>query len=37
MISNPIDGAPPEGMKPVAAGALQRAAQMTNMTMFNSR
>ena len=37
MISNPIDGAPPEGMKPVPAGALQRAAQMTNMTMFNSR
>ncbi len=24
MISNPIDGAPPEGMKPVPAGALQR-------------
>ena len=37
MISNPIDGAPPEGMKPVPAGALQRAAQMTNMSMFNSR
>ena len=26
MISDPIDGAPPEGMKPVPAGALQRAA-----------
>ena len=37
MISDPIDGAPPEGMKPVPAGALQRAAQMTNMSMFNSR
>ena len=37
MISNPIDGAPPEGMKPVPVGALQRAAQMTNMSMFNSR
>ena len=37
MISNPIDGTSPEGMKPVPAGALQRAAQMTNMTMFNSR
>ena len=24
-------------MKPFPAGALQRAAQMTNMTMFNSR
>ncbi len=31
MISDPIDGAPPEGMKPVPAGALQRAAQMTNI------
>ena len=37
MISEPIDGAPPEGMKPVPAGALQRAAQMTNMSMFNIR
>ena len=36
MISNPIDSAPPEGMKPIPAGALQRAAQMTNMSMFNS-
>ena len=33
MISDPIDGAPPEGMKPVPAGALQRAAQMTNITI----
>ena len=38
IISDPIDGAPPpEGMKPVPAGALQRAAKMTNMCMFNSR
>ena len=37
MISDPIDGATPEGMKPVPAGALQRTAQMTNMSMFNSR
>ena len=37
MISFPIDGAPPEEMKPVPAGALQRAAQMRNMSMFNIR
>ncbi len=37
MISDPIDGSPPDGMKPVPSGALQRAAQMTNMTMFNRR
>ena len=27
MISDPIDGAPPEGLKPVPARALHRAAQ----------
>ena len=37
IIADPIDGAPPEGMKPVPAGALQRVVQMTNMSMFNSR
>ncbi len=34
MISDPIDGAPPEGMKTVPTGALQQAAQMTNMSIF---
>tara|TARA_Y100001968_G_scaffold326806_1_gene370592 strand:+ start:611 stop:742 length:132 start_codon:yes stop_codon:yes gene_type:complete len=37
MISDPIDGFPPEGMKPVPSGALQRAAQVTNIRMFNAR
>tara|TARA_Y100000589_G_C26855199_1_gene507612 strand:+ start:467 stop:580 length:114 start_codon:yes stop_codon:yes gene_type:complete len=37
MISDPIEGTPPDGMKAVPVGALQRAAQMKNMSMFNAR
>ena len=37
MISDPIEGTPPEGMKAVPVGALQRAAQMKKMSMFTTR
>tara|TARA_B100000214_G_scaffold107531_1_gene75740 strand:+ start:74 stop:382 length:309 start_codon:yes stop_codon:yes gene_type:complete len=37
MISEPFEGIPPDGMKAVPVGALQRAAQMKNMSMFNTR
>ena len=37
MISDPSEGIPLDGMKAVPSGALQRAAQMTNMSMFNAR
>ena len=37
MISNEVEGVPPDGMKPVPQGALQRAMRMKSMKMFNER